>query len=162
METNILSQYEFQKDTQGNFKAKCRHCKGQRPNHNNLPVFVGFILLTKKIKRIEKIQHLPNSIIFFVPHLRVCALQQHSKTVNKKLIEKNIQCYLRNKNHLQLNKKGQFFGHYNTQSLLFSKFFIRMTVQISVRRQLVILYELLLFKEAMGIIKIKSIYDVLI
>lgn len=34
METNILSQYEFQKDTQGNFKAKCRHC----PTYTHLVV----------------------------------------------------------------------------------------------------------------------------
>jgi len=26
METNILGQYELPKDTQGDFKAKCRHC----------------------------------------------------------------------------------------------------------------------------------------
>jgi hypothetical protein len=30
----ILSQYEFQKDTQGNFKAKCRHC----PTYTHLAV----------------------------------------------------------------------------------------------------------------------------
>ena len=30
----ILSQYEFQKDTQGNFKAKCRHC----PTYTHLVV----------------------------------------------------------------------------------------------------------------------------
>jgi hypothetical protein len=34
METNKLSQYEFQKDTQGNFKAKCRHC----PTYTHLVV----------------------------------------------------------------------------------------------------------------------------
>jgi hypothetical protein len=52
-----------------------------------------------------------------------------TRWANKNLIEIIAQCYRRKKNHVQWNKKGQFFGHYNT-SPLFSKFFIRIKVWI--------------------------------
>ena len=49
------------------------------------------------------------------------------RSANKNLVDIIAQCYLRKKNHVQWNKKGQFFGHYTT-SPLFSKFFIRIKV----------------------------------